>query len=71
MFSLFLNKNTYLFIYLAVPGLSCVMWDLVPGPGIQPGPPALEEQSLSHWTTREVPVFYICSLFVLLSERVS
>ena len=71
MFSLFLNKNICLFIYLAVPGLSCVMWDLVPGPGIQPGSPALEEQSLSHWTTREVPIFYICSLFVLLSERVS
>ena len=25
-------------------------------PGIQPGPPALEIQSLSHWTTREVPI---------------
>ena len=31
------------------------MWDLVPWPGIEPGPPALGEQSLSHWTTREVP----------------
>ena len=59
----------YLFIYLAAPGLSChvrdlhcSMWalscgmrDLVPGPGMEPGPPALEVRSLNHWTTREVP----------------
>ena len=31
------------------------MWDLVPRPGIEPGPPALGAQSLSHWTTKEVP----------------
>ena len=36
--------------------LSCGMWDLVPWPGIEPGPPALGAQSLSHWTTREVPL---------------
>ena len=28
---------------------------LVPQPGIEPAPPALEAQSLNHWTTREVP----------------
>ena len=31
------------------------MWHLVPWPGIEPRPPALGGQSLSHWTTREVP----------------
>ena len=34
------------------------MWDLVPWPGTEPGPPALETWSLSHWEatpTREVP----------------
>ena len=31
------------------------MWDLVPQPGIKSRPPALGLQSLSHWTTREVP----------------
>ena len=31
------------------------MWDLVPRPGIEPGLPALEVRSLTHWTTREVP----------------
>ena len=40
----------------APPGLSWGMWNLVPQPGIKPGPPALGAQSyLSHWTTREVP----------------
>ena len=34
---------------------NCGMWDLVPWPGMQPGSPALEAWSLSHWTTREVP----------------
>lgn len=29
--------------------LNCGMWDLVPWPGIEPGPPALETWSLSHW----------------------
>ena len=52
----------YLFIYLAAPGLSCGtrdlcchVRDLVPWPGIEPGPPALVAQSLTHWITREVP----------------
>ena len=32
------------------------MWDLVPWPGIEGGLPALDSlQSLSHWTSREVP----------------
>ena len=34
--------------------ISCNMWDLVPCPGSGPGPPALEAQSLTHWTLREV-----------------
>ena len=45
----------FILIYLAAQGLCCSMWDLVPQPGIQPRPPALGVQSLSHWTTREVP----------------
>ena len=35
--------------------LSCGLWDLVRWPVIEPRPPALGAQSLSHWTTREVP----------------
>ena len=33
---------------------------LVPRPGIEPLPPAVEVQSLSRWTAREVP---LCILF--------
>ena len=43
-----------LFIFLAVLGLSCNMWDLVPRPGIKPGPPELLVWRLSPWATREV-----------------
>ena len=32
------------------------MGDLIPCPGIEPRPPAFGAQSLSHWTTREVPL---------------
>ena len=32
------------------------MWDLVPWPRMEPGPPALGVQSSSHRTTREVPL---------------
>ena len=35
------------------------MWDLVPWPGIEPGPPALGAQILRQWITREVPEFPI------------
>ena len=44
----------FIFIYVAAPGLSRSMWDLVPWPGIETGPLALGEQGLSHRTTREV-----------------
>ena len=33
----------------------CSTWDLVPWPGIEPGPPALGAQSLSLWAARKVP----------------
>ena len=52
-----------IFIYLAVRSLSCSMQTLSCGmrdpvswPGIEPGPPALAARSLSHWSTREVPM---------------
>ena len=43
---------TYNFFFLAVPRS---MWDVSSRPGIEPAPPALEAQSLNHWTTREDP----------------
>ena len=34
---------------------TCHAGILVPGPGIEPMPPALGAEGLKHWTTREVP----------------
>ena len=47
-------------IYLAGP---CGI--LVPQPGIEPLPPAVEAQSFNHWTAREVPIQQI--LYVTLT----
>ena len=44
----------YLFIWLCKV-FSCSIWDLIPRPRIESGPPALEARRLSVWTTREVP----------------
>ena len=44
--------------------LSCSMWDLVSWPRIEPGPPALGDHSLSHWTTREVLQLVFLFLFL-------
>ena len=41
---------------------SCGMWDLVLWPRIKLRPPALGVQSLSHWTTREVPCVHVNTL---------
>ena len=53
-------------IYLIALDLNCCMqafhwgmWDLGPWPGVELGPLALGVQSLSHWTTREVPILLI------------
>ena len=34
--------------------LGCIMWHLLPRPGIKSRHPALRVWSLSHWTTREI-----------------
>ena len=39
--------------------------DLVPGPGIEPVPSALEAQSLNHWTIREVHAMSISVEWIL------
>ena len=44
---------------MALGILGCGRWDLVPGPGIEPGPSALSARSLSHGTAMEVPA--LCS----------
>ena len=48
---------TYLWSSCAAHGI------LVPKPGLEPKPAALEAQSLNLWTTREVPVLVSFHLF--------
>ena len=54
-------------VFVATCGIfSCGIWDLVPWPGIEPGPPALRTWSLIHCTTREVPLatmFWLLDIF--------
>ena len=49
------DRPCFFFFFLAA--LSS-MRILVPRPGIQPAPPAVEARSLNHWTAREVPFFF-------------
>ena len=74
--SFFFYHLSYLFIFIwlhrlfiracsifcfAMQILNCSMWTLVPWPGIEPGPPALEAQNPNHWITREVPCSWALS----------
>ena len=43
--------------YLAALGHSCSMWDSVPQPGVEPGPPTLGMWSHIHRTSREFHFF--------------
>ena len=45
--------HIYFFFFLAT-----LCGILVPQPGIEPVPPAVEAWSLNHWTTREVLVYF-------------
>ena len=47
----------FIFIYSLLQLLSCSVRDLVPQPGIRPGPSALQGVYSTHWTTREVPIY--------------
>ena len=49
-----LECKIFFFIF-SIWTLGYCIWDLVPGPGIKPGAPALGAWSLSHWTTRKNP----------------
>ena len=41
-------------IFSCLHTLTCDMWNPVPWPGMEPGPPELGACSLSHWTAKEV-----------------
>ena len=54
-----------IFFFFRLYHLACRI--LVPGPGIEPVPPAVETWSLKHWTTRAFPilVFFFFSIRLL------
>ena len=64
LLNIYIYIHTHIYIYLAASGLSCSMSDLVPRPGIEPGPPTLWAQSLSPWTSRDVPAFLLYESFL-------
>ena len=53
---------TALGVSCSMRALSCSMWNLVPWPGMESGPPALGAWSLYHWTTREGPSHFVWRL---------
>ena len=60
------HSSTFIVMCGAFPlkqslSFSCSTWDLVPCPGMEPGPPALGAWSLSHWTTRKPSVCILTS----------
>ena len=74
----FFKNLIYVFIWLhwvhrifdlhcSMRTLSWGMWDLVLWPGVEPQPPALGAWSVSHWTTREVPIYFLESTMYLQS----
>ena len=54
-------KSRFGFVFLAAQ-----QQNLSSRPGMEPVPPAVEAQSLNHWTTREVPRAGILTQAVLL-----
>ena len=52
---------------MGVEAVLCSMQDLIPQPGIKPGPFALAAQNLNHWTTREVPNFGFLQFLILFN----
>ena len=66
---LFFSPNIYLFVYLGALGFSCGMWDLVPWPGIEPGPLALGVWRLSVCATMEAPECIFITLYAFRAAR--
>ena len=55
-FFFFLVKFSSLFFFFFGHAMAC--GNLVPRPGIEPGPLAVRVQSPNHWTAREFPLFF-------------
>ena len=50
-----------LLVFFFVFAMLCGMWDLSSRPSVELVPPAMDAQSLNHWTIREVP--RMCLIF--------
>ena len=58
-------KTTFVYLFVLVVAHSIFswdMWDLVPWPGIKPGPPAMGVQCLSHWTAGGLLILLLASV---------
>ena len=53
----------FFFFFIWLHRVACGI--LVPRPGIEPVPPAVEERSVNHWTPREAPVTHHWPCFCL------
>ena len=69
--SLLKNRNThskvsngtfFMACFGFVLALSC--WNLIPRPGVESVPPAVEARSLNQWTARDVPLTEHSSFFL-------
>ena len=49
---------SFLFIYVFILPYYTECWILVPQPGTEPTPSAVERPSMNHWTTREIPIVF-------------
>ena len=57
-------------VLVATPRIfSCSMWDLVPQPWIEPGPPVLGVQSPSPSGSREIPLKYKTNIYYNLVTK--
>ena len=61
-----LSLSFFFFFFLFAHCMACGI--LVPWPGVKPLSPALESQSLNHWTVREVHFFLWCLCLILRSR---
>ena len=61
-FNIYFIYDLFIWLCQALPEacmiFSCIMWDIVPWPGIKLRPPVLGTQSPSHCITREVPLTF-------------
>ena len=55
----------FLFFFLTTP---CSMWDLSSPQEMKPLLPAVEAGSLNHWTTREVPLYFLLYAEIILEQ---